>query len=352
MDIQCNGTNLCVRGIPDTAKQVRLFANGIPCWNGKLEGCTAVSNALTIPLEDLAVVEGSTAFPSTALVTACALDEDRNPMERCSLPDCTLNISTGRSGNGLGEGWVTFRRLLAASLQRPGETHGWHFRLQDAFGTQQVDSDTPVLQIYLKLSFDASAPLLASADVKVTWSCRTDPSLPPSSKRPRPLSPAAWGDQSSVTHITGGCYDSVFLCVVPRESLDGDVRCSVQWTSGGGSGSIGDPYSTSAPPLRYAIHGHVVKDIRIPAPLLLATTNASESNSPIVSSVTTSIPANPQANPTPPVGKRRALLVGVSKYSRRRGNDLEWCDGARTGHMSYICTFNIGFFLFLWYILL
>ena len=48
------------------------------------------------------------------------------------------------------------------------------------------------------------------------------------------------------------------------------------------------------------------------------------------------------ANPPPsPPGKRLAVVVGVSKYTRRRGGDLEWCDEDATAWYHYLT--GIGF---------
>jgi hypothetical protein len=66
--------------------------------------------------------------------------------------------------------------------------------------------------------------------------------------------------------------------------------------------------------LRYAIFGRVLE---------------STGNAPFLGSVSTceaETPTTPAIEATQEKGKRVAVLVGVSKYTRRRTSDLEWAD--------------------------
>lgn len=82
--------------------------------------------------------------------------------------------------------------------------------------------------------------------------------------------------------------------------------------------------------LRYAIHGHTAPVVNVPMPLLIA----SEDTAPQV------IPTTPAAPPPEPseslTGLKRAVIVGVSKYSRRPRGDLEWCDEDATSWYNYL----------------
>lgn len=340
MDLQCDGSQLCVSGIPSGADRLRLFVNGIPCWMSILTPSDVENQSIptiNIPLDGLITADtAATNLPPNALITACAYDKDRTPLGRCSLSDCPLVIPVARAGPNNG-GWNSIHRLLASNLQQPGEAHGWAFHLSEALGSvpdhyQQLDA-APVVQVFFRLSFEASAlSSLTDNAITVTWSCRGDPTIPPSAKRPRPLMSAAWGDQAVTTRIGNGCYDSVFLCVVPREAVDGIVRCTVQWlpASCQGVGQV-----VSAPSLRYSVHGHLITDLHIPTPLLLATEEAKNDSNIPGSGAAPGASVTPN-NPSTSVGggKRLAVLVGVSKYSRRRGNDLEWCDEDNTEFFS------------------
>ena len=124
----------------------------------------------------------------------------------------------------------------------------------------------------------------------VQWSSRTEGIQ--RVKRARLTHQQTWGDITchSVIGDVGGvhqdCLHSVFACSLPVALWDDQpIHCAIQADG-----------STANNALLY----YSILNDRPPTPV-----------APIV-------PAAP--------GRKRAVIVGVSKYSRRRGNDLEWCD--------------------------
>ena len=99
------------------------------------------------------------------------------------------------------------------------------------------------------------------------------------------------GDQTVIAVLGSGCRDSELRFEVPSDEVSTStaVRCTVTWIEE----ATGQCYTH----LCYALHGKVSMD-------------------------------KPRATRTPAIatGGKHAVIVGVSKYSRRSG-DLEWCDG-------------------------
>lgn len=158
--------------------------------------------------------------------------------------------------------------------------------------------------------------------ITITWSFESTPWHTttlgdPPSKRPRPPPSTVAGLQTVVSHIDTITHDSVFVCLVPTDVLTSDVRCPgyvtgvlaprrrvVKWNA---------PLPVQL--VRYAIHRHLAHT-ELPPELLL-----SGSTEPSPTAVTVTETA-----------KKRAVLVGVSKYTRRRG-DLEYCDEDKRGEV-------------------
>lgn len=127
------------------------------------------------------------------------------------------------------------------------------------------------------------------------------------------------------------CTESVFMATFPRSSLDGMIRCEV-------STAI-DMYYLTLGGLRYAVYGRITPSTEIAPPLLGAMI---EDNVQYPTCDTDVLPVNDAIVP----GKRLAVLIGVSKYSRRRNNDLEWADDDAVTWYEYLSARGYGPVLF------
>ena len=150
----------------------------------------------------------------------------------------------------------------------------------------------------------------------------------------------ACGLQSGRTELNAGVTESVFAFLCPRDAFSSESLCTVTWLRSF------TPENTDG--LRYNVVAQAVTDLQMPTTML---TNAGAS-----------VIAEPDEPPPPPPpedeyyyydgsdyyarwmqqppvpafnygsgngGKQLAVIVGVSKYSRKRGSDLEWCDEKR-----------------------
>ena len=134
----------------------------------------------------------------------------------------------------------------------------WRFRINDAVRSLSVDSKTtsPVVLVYLRATFDIDQGGLECDEplAVVRWSSNGSGGINgPQRKRQRGLADP-WGEQTAVTRLGNGCNESVFMLALAREALEGEVHCTVEW-------------STSPPPdrpmagLRYAIYSQMVTDV-------------------------------------------------------------------------------------------
>ena len=363
---------LDVSGIPVATATLRALVNGVPCWSETVDPVHLSQRAATwkIPLAALAFQgEASLLLPrdgalQQGLLTVLAHAADHQELARASMASCPLpdltRCAAGGGGNGNAmRGWAS-GRLVAAALQRPGEVHTWRFSVGDAV---PIGHPFPIAQVYLRVTFDADTMTgvgVGLADgltpvAQVNWVLRMNggaagaartvlhrdgswhspaaagitslsPAVGANANRPKPLPPVAWGEQSAMGQISHECRDSVFLCVVPVDTPQAEALCVVQW--------LPDAV-TATSVLRYAIHGQLVTDIGVPHAILLASEVPAISNtgrplmSPIMSpqiSPSNSFYGLPAPEQPPVVGRKMAVIVGVSKYTRRPRGDLEWCD--------------------------
>lgn len=329
-----------VGDLPTGTRQVRVVINGVCTRTVPVEDDGA--SGVTIPCDTLlaeAPLEAQDIFPRVATVVLMAVDDRRQQLARCVTPECPLpppfqderrmgmGDAAGGEGSVVGTGGG---RLVAASLGPSlGETHTWSFRT----GVQSAPEGHNIGGLFLRAAFDDHPALVQPGTtplVSITWSVHTpttmDVDTPPDRKRPRlgPLLPVAWGDRMSITRIGNGCRDSCFLgALVPDPTPGVCVRCTMNWMPG-------VTLPTSA--LRYAIHGTVVPSLGLPLP---------PPSPPDALDLDVMTPLHPTTVPSPRC--KRAVIVGVSKYTRRqrpRGGDLEWCDGAGVRRGSVLCTFT------------
>jgi hypothetical protein len=287
---------LRVTEIPTGATQLRTVINGVPTYAATLDGGapSAVVDAADL-LSDVPAAQRAR-FPRTAPVTVVAYDADGVALDRCDVQDCLLTPHSAAGARGAagappdGDGDAG-GRLLATSLLAAAPGHTWTFA---------PARDAAAGTLY-RVTFRADASLEAGHVplATVTWSVYATPlaTADPAAKRARRGVPdAAWGDCLSIGHIGNGCVHSCFLA--PPVTDDVSVRCAVTW--------IADPAARPAA-LWYAVHGRVLPPLGDAAPPPGAVSGARAAAAP----------------------QKRAVIVGVSKYSRRprpRSADLEWCD--------------------------
>lgn len=322
MDLRCDTVHLHIHGLPEGARWIRFRINGVPVGRAR----PAEGDAVHVPLLDLVRLATAAGMaphlPRAVDVTAVVFDEQRQRLAEASLSACQLPPAPEVQRSAATAPWNG--RLVAAALQHPGETQSWRLRVGDAIAAlSSCPSD--VAQVYMRVTLEPDLSAMPPGIVVVTWSCHYHRSTtdPPSAKRPRPLQPAAWGTQTVTAQLGGSAAgrDSVFLCPVPRSATDAEVHCTLQW----------QPLASPLAVMRYAVHGHVLPEVSVPASLLHATEDPAPSTGMMMGDAAAAPPATPNHAlvPSPPPSsppQKLAVIVGVSKYSRRPRGDLEWCD--------------------------
>lgn len=190
-------------------------------------------------------------------------------------------------------------RRVASVLNRPGEKHQWKLRLVD----ETPAAGSRPLLIYARVLFEKPTD---DADVlgTVRWSRPNVPlddmgSDEKARKRQRRSSmppSASWGYIMAMTEVHRERPESIFTLPVDAGDLaDGKIflECEVEWPD----------YITGRGPRRYVVHVYQQTQPLGFLPSAMLT----------------------EAAPPPVSGKKLALLVGISKYSRRR-SDLEYAD--------------------------
>ena len=276
MQVTLKGNTLDVLGVPPETTRLLVLLNGVKCFEQEHDSCSSTAN---IPMQ-----EGFSMSDMTASLPGCrggslqvyAVDPSRNVKGTASIANfCHSNGQRGAEPTDDG----TKQRLVASALRNVNEVHRWEFPLTGRATVRIVKVQVTFDLTAEKPQGDQPTPVLAS----VRWSL-------PLGQR--------WGTHTNATTIDHGCDTSVFVVVVP-EDASGSIQCE-----------IGSSFSITGE-LRYAVYRHT-----------------DEINSPILGepSLVATVPVTPRALPP---GKKLAILVGVSKYTRRpkkRMSDLEYAD--------------------------
>lgn len=292
---------LCVDGLPEGVGYVRAFANGIPTWRGDGD---STGSPIRIPLMDLLPRDPTSRdmlHGPDCLLQLVAYDRERNEIARQCVDfpaSAEMNaVVRATAPSPPTEDRPGPVRLVASTLHRPGEKHTWRVRIAD-----HLPAHSPTIRLVcLRACLERDAEN-ASATVRWTHAASTEASAVRPPKRPRIA--RAMGEQNAVVHLEGDVAESVFHFLVgPEETEDSHATVTIEWP---------DKAEPIRDGLRYTVHLQLVSPLAFGASGVLPYTHATVGS----------------ASPPPPErqGKRLAVIVGVSKYSRRRGGDLEFCD--------------------------
>ena len=327
MDIHPIDGSLLRMVVPTGTVTVRAFVNGTPVGKGIR---VAEPTGSAPPPHEFTVDVRLDEIASTAMCESlpCPINEgvllqvyafDRVGQTITSAELAAVQLPTRRTTTSAPRSMASAdqNRLVATAMHNCGDVHAWEFPIRHLVQNSRTEDDggRGLITVYLRALFDAD-PLLFGSGVPigaVTWSHTptTSTTIPLSKKRQRMPPSVAWGEHRCTTMIHQCCTESVFIATLPPSSLDGVIRCEV-------STAVEVHYLTLGG-LRYAVYGRTLPNgtghDHVP-PLL---GSGIEEEDEVVDAAV--------AVPTPqPLGKRLAVLVGVSKYSRRRNNDLEWAD--------------------------
>ena len=307
--------------VPSDTKSVRAFINGTPVSRRiNIEQCVGQSASraegvtLEVALNDIASTAMCASLPFPAnegvLLQVYAFDAAGQPITSAviptmQLPRCRLAPMTSVPSQATTEQ----NRLVATAMHNPGDVHVWEFPVRRLVGNQTLTKGHDIFTVYLRAMFEAEPVLLGSGVSigAITWSHTPATHAPggSSSKRQRLPQPAAWGEHRATTYLDKDCMESVFMATLPMSSLDGMIRCEVNTAL--------DAYIVFGG-LRYAIFGRIMEYMgNAPFLGIVSTCEAEEPSAPVIETIQEK-------------GKRVAVLVGVSKYTRRRTSDLEWAD--------------------------
>jgi hypothetical protein len=338
MEIHINNETLQMH-VPSEAKSVRAFINGTPVSKRiNVDNSTEQSSSraegvtLEIGIGEIAntAMCASLPFPSNegVLLQVYAFDSAGQPIASASIPTMQLPRCRGAPMMSVPSAATAEQnRLVATAMHNPGDMHVWEFPIRRLGVDFNPNKQTAIFAVYLRAIFEADPVLLCSGVGigAISWSHTPPTALhfvgaqPP--KRQKMPPPIAWGEHRAITHIDKDCMESVFMVTLPVTSLDGMIRCEVTTAL--------DAYIILGG-LRYAIYGRIVEFM---------------GNAP-----TLGVVACPQLDEPPPVvetmvtekGKRVAVLVGVSKYTRRRNSDLEWADDDAVTWYEYLSARGYG----------
>lgn len=209
-------------------------------------------------------------------------------------------------------------RMLASSVQHPGDNHVWELRVcrmaaVDASGDVAQPpaggggGEDRLVLASVRVVFDAESGLLGHLPTATTHFDlhlpAADPPEGPDAVRRRATA-LALGSASMACHLTADCTEAVFMACLPRWCVAlATVRCEVRAAT--------PENAATRWSLRYAVNGSVQWDLTAP-PRAPSDPERTLSNGPLPS---------PGA-----VGRKLAVIVGVSKYSARAPSDLQYAD--------------------------
>lgn len=295
-----DGTTVTVSSTDARIRRVRVLFNGLLYGYAETDGHLKVADVVLwlaqhgIPIPDDGTEVGELEFVGLTDSLADGI---------VATTKLRLSVPAGQRPRAIAGPSST--RRVATALNRPGDKHQWKLRL---FDENPAAGSRPLL-VYARVLFDTTAmDDEAGVLATVRW---TRPSYPledvmkregvepePAPKRLRRSNlppPASWGYIMAMTEVHLGRPVSVFTLPVDSEDLrDGKpfIECEVEWPQ----------YISGRGPRRYVIHVYQQAQPEACLPPAMV----------------------PEAIPAPE-GKKLAVLVGISKYSRRR-SDLEYAD--------------------------
>ena len=300
----CEGSAVLVGGVPQTATRLAGFLNGLPSWSQELpadrpEGVVVEDAFVPSPSHDPA---GPLRSPLPCLVVvaldAASAEVGRGLVVRPAAPPERGDAPEPAEPTG---------RLVASTLRVAEEAHLWSVTLAGGGAT--------ATQYLLRVTFEApSAGEGVGPFAEVAWQAQRptqahaeDP-RPSKRARRRLLPPQAWGLPATTTPLDGDCLDAAYVCVVPPDARAVELQCVVSRRGAAAPGST---------LLRYALHCLPLGPLTVPPTALLATRATADEDEP-------QAPMSPRGGSG---GRKRAVIVGVSKYSRRPRGDLEYWSG-------------------------
>ena len=298
MDARLQSNNIVLRNVPASCTDLRFFLNGVQCHR-----ClhTAGTLGASVPLTAFDDAVRNSLPSNTPLLQCYALDAQGTVLALAAMSQLPVPIARDATPPHIADNG----RLVASALHGPGDVHRWQFPVERHL---EADGDGTSL-ICVRVLFDVDNAVCANSAsqdplVTVEWEASRINDEAPQGRPPG----SAWGQLRASTTVDVSCRESIFCAPVSR---DGSVRCTITVT----------PRVQIAPGLiRYAVYIRAAPDYR--PPLLLG---GEQSAAAVLGK---GCPASPR-NAHEPIGKRLAVLVGVSKYTRRpvkRMSDLEYAD--------------------------
>jgi hypothetical protein len=298
---------LTVQNIPPGCTTLRFFLNGAQCHTLSVVDPPAVTVSVPLSVFDTLM---RAALPSSAPLLQCyALDSADAVLTVAKLAQLVLPVSRNHS---VLPASANQNRLVASTLHGPGDIHRWELpmdRFQEAIGSA----------VFLRVLFDAAEGTLRDKpSVTVQWRAMvtaidgTGAVDDTSRRRNPPL--AAWGVQSATTMVSNACRQSAFWMTmgphVRSVALDISVVSQVPLVPGA---------------LRYVVYAAAADRIPATPPML------GELEEPGGEALSERAAAAG--------GRRLAVLVGVSKYTRKpqkRISDLEYADDDVVAWYTYL----------------
>lgn len=213
-------------------------------------------------------------------------------------------------------------RLVDGALLQPTpkDRHVWNL----PFRSFEGGGSSALRQVYLRVCFEG---IPEGAIVAVTWSTTHHHQ---SRKGRAGGDLTAWTETTGMwaeSHLTAGSTESVFFFVLPRDT-DGGVVCRIE------PGACQEPTAT----MRYSVYAHLVDSAPLlPLPCAQPAAAAASAGAGMGLGA-----GNRQLPFSTTTGKKRAVIVGVSKYTRvRPRSDLEYCDDDACSWYQYLT--RVGF---------
>ena len=300
--------------IPENTSYLRFFVNGIPVW--KTEEITLPNHS-----ENLDRILQDNQFARVgSLLQIYAQDTNRQNIldeTQITLTESCVDVKTPRNPQKSreiprdNESQTLGKRLVATSIQNPGDTHTWSFPL--AVFQTTTDQQNDVYLMFARLLFE-NIPTQLDNDIiaSISWVYPQVMEHAVVKKRKRGDVESAHGQRSTTVDIefqTESIFSTtILMCDLSLHPCPA-LKCTVKshrlanWPFAG---------------IRYAIYGQMVP-ISVPPSLYGNIFHLTP----------------PQTEPTK--GTKIAVLTGVSKYKRRRNSDLEYADDDVVHWYEYLC---------------
>lgn len=284
--------------VPEGTENVRIFLNGVPSCSLDVP---SGDRTLSVPMQTILLTPTICHLPlqSTpglrALVQMYALDAAG---ARIGETGISVELSLKQKHQRSNE-CVSQNRILATAMHGLGDIHRWDIPISSIRGIEQCYPGTGLALLYACVVFDLPAYATGSI-ASVSWGRGA---IGSNKRKRRTPVPAAWGTVSPANEITATTTESAFATLVdPCGVSDNILHLQIEALSVASVWPLGG--------LRYAVYAYMVPQPSSLLPTIL---------SPPVTN-------NHQPPAEPHTSKRLAVLCGISKYTRRRGSDLEYAD--------------------------